>query len=160
MVRPSLLIRYRQTLPCLASPTNGPTTVPPQSKSSRRPRGTTSDNVGLAAAALLPPIPLYRRLLKSHHSLPVEMKSLGDAYVKDEFRRHKELDNPLQIVGFLTQWKVYLDNLESQTGIYRGKKLDVQQFEKVRGSGNVIQYIILHVLGSFRTSNCINYMNL
>lgn len=88
------------------------------------------------------------------------MKSLGDAYVKDEFRRHKELDNPLQIVGFLTQWKVYLDNLESQTGIYRGKKLDVQQFEKVRGSGNVIQYIILHVLGSFRTSNCINYMNL
>jgi len=60
------------------------------------------------------------------------MKSLGDTYVRDEFRKHREVENPLQIVGFLTQWKVYLDGLENQMGLdYRGKQLDVQQFEKV-----------------------------
>ncbi|UZJ56416.1 hypothetical protein CBS101457_005736 [Exobasidium rhododendri] len=97
--------------------------------SSRRSRAS---EVGLAAAALLPPLPLYRRILRSHNSLPLEMKSLGDAYVKDEFRKHREVENPLQIVGFLTQWKVYLDGLEKQMGLaYRGQQLDVQQFEKL-----------------------------
>lgn len=97
---------------------------------SRRP--ARASEVGLAAAALLPPLPLYRRILRSHRSLPIEMKSLGDTYVRDEFRKHREVENPLQIVGFLTQWKVYLDGLENQMGLdYRGKQLDVQQFEKV-----------------------------
>lgn len=60
------------------------------------------------------------------------MKSLGDAYVKDEFRKHKEVENPLQVVGFLKEWKGYLDGIENQVGLqYSGKKLDVQQFEKV-----------------------------
>lgn len=93
-----------------------------------------ASDVGLAAAALLPPLPLYRRILHAHKQLPLEMKSLGDTYVRDEFRRHAEIDNPLQIVGFLTQWKVYLDGLEQQQQgeRYRGKQLNVQQFEKVR----------------------------
>lgn len=64
------------------------------------------------------------------------MRSLGDAYVKDEFRKHREVENPLQVVGFLTQWKLYLDGIEKQMGVpYRGKQLDVQQFEKVSGGG-------------------------
>jgi hypothetical protein len=51
--------------------------------------------------ALLPPIPLYRRLLRSHRkTLPVELRTLGDLYVKAEFRAHKDIDNPVQIVSF------------------------------------------------------------
>jgi hypothetical protein len=50
--------------------------------------------------ALLPPIPLYRRLLRSHRkTLPVELRTLGDLYVKAEFRAHKDIDNPVQIVS-------------------------------------------------------------
>lgn len=48
--------------------------------------------------ALLPPIPLYRRLLRAHRKLPAESRFLGDKYVKSEFRAHKNVDNPIHIV--------------------------------------------------------------
>lgn len=51
-------------------------------------------------AALLPPIPLYRRLLRSHRKrLGVEERLLGDMYIKSEFRAHRDIDNPVQIVS-------------------------------------------------------------
>jgi hypothetical protein len=50
--------------------------------------------------ALLPPIPLYRTLLRTHRKkLPVEQRLLGDMYVKAEFRAHRDIDNPVQIVS-------------------------------------------------------------
>ena len=52
-----------------------------------------------APLALLPAIPLYRRLLRAHRKhLPREMRLLGDAYVKSEFRAHREVENPVHIV--------------------------------------------------------------
>lgn len=56
---------------------------------------------GLRAAplALLPPIPLYRRLLRAHRKhLPREMRLMGDEYIKSEFRAHKDVENPVHIV--------------------------------------------------------------
>ena len=62
--------------------------------------------VGLKAApmALLPPIPLYRRLFRTHRKfLPREMRLLGDEYIKSEFRAHRDVENPVHIVsGFLS----------------------------------------------------------
>lgn len=53
-----------------------------------------------APAALLPPIPLYRRLLRAHRKrLPMQERLLGDEYVKAEFKAHKDIDNPVQIVS-------------------------------------------------------------
>jgi len=90
-------------------------------------------NLREAGAALLPPIPLYRRILRVHRYLPVEMRSLGDDYLKAEFRRHKDVTNPGHIIGFLSQWKVYLDQIpvgpEAQR--FRGNKLDPTIFEKL-----------------------------
>lgn len=52
-----------------------------------------------APLALLPPIPLYRRLLRSHRKcLPKEQRVLGDEYVKHEFRLHQKVENPIHIV--------------------------------------------------------------
>lgn len=51
--------------------------------------------------ALLPPIPLYRRLLRAHRKLPVEERTLGDMYVKAEFKAHKDIDNPVHIVSLV-----------------------------------------------------------
>lgn len=49
--------------------------------------------------ALLPPIPLYRRLLRAHRKfLPTEMRVLGDEYIKAEFRAHRKVDNPAHLV--------------------------------------------------------------
>ncbi|KAG6877917.1 hypothetical protein C0992_008999 [Termitomyces sp. T32_za158] len=75
---------------------------------------------------------LYRRLLRAHRSLPREMRSLGDDYVKAEFRRHKEVTNPAHIIGFLSQWKMYLDDLpmDGNGKDFAGKKLDPTVFEK------------------------------
>ena len=51
--------------------------------------------------ALLPPIPLYRRLLRAHRTkLPRDMRLLGDEYVKNEFRAHRDVENPIHIVSF------------------------------------------------------------
>jgi hypothetical protein len=50
--------------------------------------------------ALLPPIPLYRRLLRAHRKhLPADMRVLGDEYIKAEFRAHRKVDNPAHLVS-------------------------------------------------------------
>ena len=49
--------------------------------------------------ALLPPIPLYRRILRTHRKkLPHQERVIGDMYVKSEFRAHRDVDNPVHIV--------------------------------------------------------------
>ena len=50
-----------------------------------------------------------------------------------EFRRHQKIDNPLHIIGFLSQWKLYLDELPAgpEGQHFRGKRLDPTLIEKV-----------------------------
>ncbi|KAM4800925.1 succinate dehydrogenase assembly factor 3, mitochondrial-like [Urocitellus parryii] len=52
---------------------------------------------------------LYRRILQLHRVLPPDLKSLGDQYVKDEFRQHKTLQ----------EWEVYASMLWEQANEYR-----------------------------------------
>jgi len=54
--------------------------------------------------ALLPPIPLYRRILRAHRQkLDYRMRLLGDEYVKSEFRAHREVENPVHIVCLVSR---------------------------------------------------------
>lgn len=48
---------------------------------------------------------LYKTILKLHRGLPVEMQSLGNNYVRDEFRRHKNC-NSSQADIFMNEWVV------------------------------------------------------
>ncbi|KAK4685069.1 hypothetical protein P7C73_g5089, partial [Tremellales sp. Uapishka_1] len=87
-----------------------------------------------ASAQLVPPIPLYRRLLRSHRSLPLDMRFMGDSYVKSEFRLTRSTDNPLHIIAFLSQWKQYLDAIQESTienGKWVGRKLETEAFEQL-----------------------------
>ncbi|KAF2466494.1 acetate non-utilizing protein 9, mitochondrial precursor [Lindgomyces ingoldianus] len=80
--------------------------------------------------ALLPPIPLYRRLLRAHRrKLPTEERLLGDLYVKAEFRAHKDIDNPIQIVGFLTEWQLYAQQLEGDS--WKDARMDKSKIDKM-----------------------------
>ncbi|ROW11446.1 hypothetical protein VMCG_01407 [Cytospora schulzeri] len=80
--------------------------------------------------ALLPPIPLYRRLLRSHRKhLPRQMRLLGDEYVKAEFRAHRNVDNPAHLIGFLTEWQLYAQKIEGDSWV--GEKLDPGKIEKM-----------------------------
>jgi hypothetical protein len=65
---------------------------------------------------LLPPIPLYRRLLRLHRQkLNPEERIFGDTYLKAEFRRHRSIENPLHIVGFLQQWQSYGEMIDKKS---------------------------------------------
>jgi hypothetical protein len=57
------------------------------------------------------------------------MRLLGDEYVKSEFRAHRNIDNPVHIVGFLTEWQLYAQALEGDT--WRGGKLEKAKLEKM-----------------------------
>ncbi|KAL9116288.1 MAG: hypothetical protein Q9187_007191 [Circinaria calcarea] len=83
-----------------------------------------------APMALLPPIPLYRRLLRTHRKfLPKEMRLLGDEYIKSEFKSHRNVDNPVHIIGFLTEWQMYAQKIEGDSWL--GEKLDGAKIDKM-----------------------------
>jgi hypothetical protein len=106
----------RPSVRLLASPTTTPISLKPGTKP--------------APHALLPPIPLYRRLLRIHRKkLEPEARLFGDTYVKAEFRRHKDVENPLHIVAFLTQWQQYGQQLEGDG--WREEKLDSDFLDKM-----------------------------
>jgi hypothetical protein len=86
---------------------------------------------------------------------------MGDSYVKSEFRLTRGTDNPLHIIAFLSQWKIYLDELESslqaQLGqvarkgkgkatemTWSGRKLNVEAFEKMSGEQVGQLYELMH----------------
>ncbi|KAN0078907.1 hypothetical protein V8E54_005420 [Elaphomyces granulatus] len=63
--------------------------------------------------ALQQPLHLYRRLLRLHRTkIPPDLRVLGDGYLKSEFREHRNVENPIHIVGFLTEWQRYAQHLE------------------------------------------------
>jgi len=103
-------------------------------------------NLQAASATLYPPIPLYRRLLRAHRNLPPEMRPLGDSYVKSEFRRHREATNHAHIIGFLSQWKMYLDQIPSgdHAPNFSGKRLDPTIFEKMSSEQLGQLYELMH----------------
>ncbi|KAI1253014.1 hypothetical protein MGN70_005222 [Eutypa lata] len=83
-----------------------------------------------APMAILPPIPLYRRILRAHRKhLPVKMRLLGDEYVKAEFHAHKDIDNPAHLIGFLTEWQLYAQKVEGDAWV--GDKLDPTKVAKM-----------------------------
>lgn len=82
---------------------------------------------------LLRPRPLYRRLLRLHRKkLNPEERIFGDTYLKAEFRRHRDIENPLHIVGFLQQWQTYGEMLDRKPA--EGQGADVVEGEQGDGA--------------------------
>lgn len=57
------------------------------------------------------------------------MRLLGDEYVKSEFRLHRSIDNPVHIVGFLTEWQMYAQQIEGED--WRGELMDRTKIDKM-----------------------------
>ncbi|KAK9468758.1 hypothetical protein V1512DRAFT_289263 [Lipomyces arxii] len=91
---------------------------------------------------VLPPLPLYRRLLRAHRKLSFEHRTLGDEFVKREFRLHRNEENPLYIIGFLTNWQQYAEQIEGDK--WRDAKLDVQKLEKMSDQQIIQFYELMH----------------
>lgn len=55
---------------------------------------------------------LYRSILRAHKRfLPTQMQDLGNKYVRNEFKLHKNAQQPQQIALFFTEWDKYLDQI-------------------------------------------------
>lgn len=94
---------------------------------------------------LIAPIPLYRALLQAHKShLDAERRALGDMYIKAEFRLHRDVKDPLQIVGFLSQWQKYLEMIRGDT--WRQEKLDMSVLSKMTDEQVVQLYELMQAV--------------
>ncbi|CAF9902886.1 MAG: hypothetical protein GOMPHAMPRED_000021 [Gomphillus americanus] len=83
-----------------------------------------------APLAILPPKPLYRRILRAHRKhLDSRMRLLGDEYVKSEFRAHRNVENPVHIIGFLSEWQMYAQKVEGDS--WRGAKIEEGKVQKM-----------------------------
>jgi len=59
---------------------------------------------------------LYKTILKLHRGLPPDLAYMGDAYVRDEFKRHKKA-TPEQTIAFMESWAKYAITVSKQMGI-------------------------------------------
>ena len=59
------------------------------------------------------------------------MRLLGDQYIKAEFRLHRSTENPVHIVGFLSEWQRYAQQIEGEN--WRGEKMDSSKIDKMSG---------------------------
>lgn len=98
---------------------------------------------------ILPPLSLYRRILREHRNLPAMQKELGDNYVKSEFKLHRNIDNPLHIVGFLTSWQDYLHMITK--GEWEEERLSAAVLEKLSPEQVTQLYELMREIGSVHT---------
>ncbi|CAK8675680.1 unnamed protein product [Clavelina lepadiformis] len=56
---------------------------------------------------------LYKLILRLHGHLPIDLKIVGDQYVKSEFKLHKNC-NPEVVPEFMQQWILYANTLQKQ----------------------------------------------
>ena len=90
---------------------------------------------------LLPPLVLYRRILRQHKLLPGPQREMGDQYVRNEFKLHKDIDNPLHIVGFLASWQDYLHMISN--GKWKDATLSSETLEKLSPEQTVQLYELM-----------------
>ena len=95
--------------------------------------------------ALLPPIPLYRRLLRAHrHKLLPEERVLGDEYLKSEFRSHRNVENPIHLIGFLTEWQLYAQKLEGDN--WRDDRMNESKVERLSDEQTAQLYQLMEAI--------------
>ncbi|KAF1381216.1 hypothetical protein PFLUV_G00151290 [Perca fluviatilis] len=80
-----------------------------------------------ASAHVSKVLSLYKRILVLHRFLPIDLRALGDQYVKDEFRRNKVASSE-EVKSFMTEWEKYKDTLQTQVLQSAGKPLSSVKF--------------------------------
>jgi len=68
---------------------------------------------------------LYKTVLRLHRGLPLEFKAIGDQYVKEEFKRHKNC-KPEEVSAFMTAWVDYAVTLTKQLSVKHIQRGDVE----------------------------------
>lgn len=83
-----------------------------------------------------PPLVLYKSVLRIHRKIPQALRTMGDIYVKAEFRRHTQAD-PNTSLQFLSKWESYVKTIEQQLKFQNslsenlGKPLDASELNSL-----------------------------
>lgn len=67
---------------------------------------------------------LYKMIFQLHKSMPIELRDMGNAYVRNEFKLHKSA-NPDQTKTFMKEWGNYTKTLMKQVNPKYKTKLGV-----------------------------------
>ncbi|CAD6614657.1 BBL_G0013430.mRNA.1.CDS.1 [Saccharomyces cerevisiae] len=73
--------------------------------------------------------------------LPTPQREMGDQYVRNEFKLHKDINNPLHIVGFLASWQDYLNMISN--GGWKDATLSSETLEKLSPEQTVQLYELM-----------------
>ncbi|XP_037650703.1 succinate dehydrogenase assembly factor 3, mitochondrial [Sebastes umbrosus] len=82
---------------------------------------------------------LYKRILVLHRFLPIDLRALGDQYLKDEFRRHKGASEE-EVKSFMTEWENYKDTLQTQVLESAGEQLSSANFGSSLAEGDLVHF--------------------
>uniref|UniRef100_UPI0037E8AD8D succinate dehydrogenase assembly factor 3, mitochondrial n=1 Tax=Semicossyphus pulcher TaxID=241346 RepID=UPI0037E8AD8D len=82
---------------------------------------------------------LYKRILVLHRFLPIDLRALGDQYVKEEFRRHKSASTE-EVKSFMTEWESYKGTLQTQVLESAGERLSSIKFGTNLSEGNLSDF--------------------
>ena len=74
---------------------------------------------------------LYKGILRAHQRLPLEMRKIGDEYVRNEFKLHKKAETQ-HLQGFFKQWLQYLQHMSTVEDFKQpGKNFDENQLDQL-----------------------------
>mmetsp|Transcript_53736 Transcript_53736/g.143783 ORF Transcript_53736/g.143783 Transcript_53736/m.143783 type:complete len:102 (-) Transcript_53736:64-369(-) len=75
---------------------------------------------------------LFREIMRLHRTkLPTAMRSLGDTYVRKEFRVHCKADvKPAHLQMFTREWQNYVQHISMQATV-KGEELSEEQRQKL-----------------------------
>ena len=74
-------------------------------------------------------VSMYGQILRTHRKqLPLEMRELGDTYVRDEFKRHLSAEEK-HLQPFIREWKLYLANMRLQPILGIGRNLEPHELQ-------------------------------
>ena len=59
---------------------------------------------------------LYKFILRLHRGLPPDLQTLGDLYVREEFKKHASLSDAEVVKNFASEWAQYAKDLSKQLG--------------------------------------------
>ena len=69
---------------------------------------------------------LYKQIMRLHQAMEPEMRSIGDAYVRSEFRAHRGASEA-QLHTFERAWRDYATLLQVQSGAAPGRDLTAEE---------------------------------
>jgi len=83
---------------------------------------------------------LYKSLFRLHRGLPEELRAIGDAYAREEFKRHREASEA-HARAFMQEWTVKKTSHHLSISTYLSAYNLILLFEAMQQTYNILYYV-------------------